>query len=79
MCTIENGVHVVSAYTYGHSTVILAPNGKVLDEAAVMVARLQKWVRMNRSGDVTIPYGISGIDRDASDGKHTGLDSFAKI
>jgi hypothetical protein len=44
MCTIENGVHVVSAYTYGHSTVILVPNGKVLDEAAVMVARLQKWV-----------------------------------
>lgn len=33
MCTIENGVHVVSAYTYGHGTMILAPNGKVLDEA----------------------------------------------
>jgi hypothetical protein len=31
---------------------------------------------MNRSGDVTIPYGISVIDRDASDGKHTDLGSF---
>ena len=44
MCTIENGVYVVSAYSYSHGTMILAPNGKVLDEAAVMVARLQKWV-----------------------------------
>lgn len=33
MRAIENGVHVVSAYTYSRGTMILAPNGNVLDEA----------------------------------------------
>jgi len=33
MRAIENGVHVVSAYTYSWGTMVLAPNGKVLDEA----------------------------------------------
>lgn len=30
---LENGVHLVSAYTYSRGTMVVSPNGKVLDEA----------------------------------------------
>lgn len=30
---LENGVHLVSAYTHNEGTIVVSPNGKVLDEA----------------------------------------------